>query len=55
MLGLRTIAGLRHGSQTSLKHELIRALRYYCTVIVPLLFLAAIVEAFLTSALVAPR
>jgi stage II sporulation protein M len=55
MLGIRTIAGLRRGSQTSLKHELIRALRYYCTVIAPLLFVAAIVEAFLTSALVAPR
>lgn len=55
MLGLRTIVGLRRQSQTSLKHELICALRYYCTVILPLLLVAALVEAFVTSALVAPR
>lgn len=55
MLGVQTIQRLTGRSDTNLSGEMGSALKYYCTVIVPLLFLAALVEAFVTAALVAPR
>ena len=55
MLGIQTLKRFAGKSQTNFTAEMGSALKYYCTVIVPLLFVAAIVEAFLTAALVAPR
>jgi stage II sporulation protein M len=55
MLGIQTLKRFTGRSETNFSAELGRALKYYCTVILPLLFLAALVEAFVTAALVAPR
>jgi len=55
MLGAHAVKSIFTGTETTLGAELIRGLRIFCTVILPLLLIAAFVEAFLTSALVAPR
>jgi len=55
MLGAHAVKSLFRGTEITLGAELIRGLRIFCTVILPLLLIAAFVEAFLTSALVSPR
>jgi len=55
MIGTHVMKRLFRPSATTLGAELACALRFFCTVILPLLFIAALIEAFLTSALVAPR
>jgi stage II sporulation protein M len=55
LLGMHTIKRLRGRSETAMPGELSRAMRFYCTVIAPLLLLAALVEAFITAAIVSPR
>ena len=55
MLGMEMIKRLRGRSETPFPSELGRAVRFYCTVIAPLLLLAALVEAFVTAAIVSPR
>ena len=55
LLGMETIKRVRGRSETTITSEIGRALRFYCTVIAPLLLLAALVEAFVTAALVLPR
>ena len=55
LLGMQTIKRLRGRSETPMPSELGPAVRFYCTVIVPLLLLAALVEVFVTAAIVSPR
>ena len=55
MVGSHVVKRLFGTAETTLGVELGRGLRFFCTVILPLLLIAALVEAFLTSALVAPR
>jgi stage II sporulation protein M len=55
MVGSHVVKRLFGRAETTLGGELVRGLRFFCTVILPLLLIAALVEAFLTSALVAPR
>lgn len=55
MLGIQLIKRLCGRSATTMMSELGCAFRFYCTVIVPLLLLAALVEAFVTAALISPR
>jgi stage II sporulation protein M len=55
MVGSHVVKRLFGTAETTLGGELVRGLRFFCTVILPLLLIAALVEAFLTSALVAPR
>jgi stage II sporulation protein M len=55
LLGMQTIKRLRGRSETAMPSELSRAVRFYCTVIVPMLLLAALVEAFITAAIISPR
>jgi len=55
MLGAHAVKSLFRGTEITLGAELIRGLRIFCTVILPLLLIAAFVEAFLTSALVSPK
>ena len=55
MLGTHTVKSIFTGTETTLGAELIRSLKFFCTVILPLLLIAAFVEAFLTSALVSPK
>ena len=55
MIGTKVIQQLFERAPTSVSSEVVRGLRFFLTVILPLLFVAALIEAFLTSALVAPR
>jgi stage II sporulation protein M len=55
MIGSHAVKGLFGRAETTVRGELVRGLRFFCTVILPLLLVAALVEAFLTSALVAQR
>jgi len=55
MLGAHAVKTLFKRTETTLGAELIRGLKFFCTVIFPLLLIAALVEAFLTSALVSPK
>lgn len=55
MLGAHAVKTLFKKAETTLGTELIRGLKFFCTVIFPLLLIAALVEAFLTSALVSPK
>jgi len=55
MLGAHAVKSLFGGTETTLGTELTRSLKFFCTVILPLLLIAAFVEAFLTSALVSPK
>jgi stage II sporulation protein M len=51
LLGTRAIERLRGRSETALGAEILLGLRYFCTVILPLLLLAALVEVYFTAAL----
>lgn len=55
MIGLTALKRLTRRGETTLASELVQALRYFCTVIVPLLLAAAVIEAFITATLVTPR
>lgn len=55
MLGAQAMRRLLGRPGETTNGEFTHALKYYFTVIVPLLMLAAVIEAFVTSALVAPR
>jgi len=55
MIGLTAFNRLTHHDGNTVAAELAQALRYFCTVILPLLGAAAVIEAFITAALVAPR
>jgi stage II sporulation protein M len=55
MIGSHAVKQLFGRVETTLGGELYRGLRFFCTVILPLLLIAALVEAFLTSALVTLR
>lgn len=55
LLGIQTIKRLLGRSEITLGTELPNAMRYYFTVILPLLLLAALVEAYLTAAVTLPR
>lgn len=55
MLGIHSMRRLIGRSDTTIRVELGNGLRYYFTVILPLLLLAASVEAFVTAVLVPPR
>jgi stage II sporulation protein M len=55
MIGLTAFKRLTRRGETTLASELVQALRYFCTVIVPLLLAAAVIEAFITATLVTPR
>ena len=50
--GMRRMVGK---SETRSGTDMIHGLRYFCTVIVPMLLAAALVEAFITPRLIAPR
>lgn len=54
-LGAHALRKLRKQSKRSLAQEIVYGLKFFCAVIVPLLLLAALVEAFVTAALVGPR
>ena len=55
LLGARALARLRGRFEGTVGAEIALGVRYFCSVILPLLLLAALVEAFVTAALVAPR
>src|SRR6266498_853401 len=55
MVGSRVMKQLFSRPETTIGSELVQGLRFFITVILPLLFIAALVEAFLTSALITPR
>jgi stage II sporulation protein M len=55
MLGAHTLARLRRRCPTPIRTEISLALRYFSTVIAPLLLLAALIEAFVTASLVWAR
>lgn len=55
MIGVLALKRLAGKSEAKIGGELVLGLRYYCTVILPLLFLAAFIEAFVTAALISPR
>ena len=52
MLGLRVIARLRGKAEATTGGDLRQALNFFWAVILPLLFVGALVEAFVTSALI---
>jgi len=51
MLGARAIKQMLGREERALGREVARGLRFFVTVIVPMLLLAALIEAFVTSAL----
>jgi stage II sporulation protein M len=55
MIGIQVLRRLIGKSEAKIGGELLQGLRYFCTVIIPLLFIAALVEAFITAALISPR
>ncbi len=55
MVGSRVMKQFFRPPETTIGSELVQGLRFFITVILPLLFIAALVEAFLTSALVTPK
>ena len=55
MVGSRVMKQFFRPPKTTIGSELVQGLRFFITVILPLLFIAALVEAFLTSALITPR
>jgi len=52
LIGVEALKQLTGKSEARIGAELTSGLRFFCTVIVPLLFVAALVEAFVTAALV---
>ncbi len=55
MIGFQAFQRLFGRSETKIGGEVVQGLRYFCTVIMPLLLAAAFVEAFVTASLIAPR
>jgi stage II sporulation protein M len=55
MIGTQALQRLFGSSEVKIGGEVLQGLRYFCTVIVPLLFAAAFVEAFVTAALISLR
>ena len=55
LIGHRAAQRLAGRAETSIGIEILHGLKYFCTVVVPLLLLAAFVEAFITAALVVPQ
>jgi len=55
MIGITAFKRLAGRGEAMVAAELAQALRYFCTVIVPLLVAAALVEAFITAVLITPR
>ena len=55
MIGARALQRLTGKSETTIGAELLQGLRYFCSVLLPLLILAAFVEAFVTTALISRR
>jgi stage II sporulation protein M len=55
LIGAQTAQRLAGRAEISIGAEVLQGVKYFCSVIVPLLLLAAFVEAFLTAALVSPR
>jgi len=54
LVGNQALKMLRRRSDAALMFELKRGIRFFCTVIVPLLLVAAFVEAFVTATLISP-
>lgn len=52
MIGHRAILRLSGRTDTSVGTEVLQGIKYFCTILVPLLLLAAFVEAFITGAVV---
>jgi stage II sporulation protein M len=55
MLGVGVMKGLRGRPDAPVGEEILCGLKFYCTVVLPVLLLAALVEAFVTAALVMPK
>ena len=55
MLGTQALMQLIGQSTAPLRVEIVHGFKFYCTVIVPLLILAALVEVFVTASIVFPR
>jgi uncharacterized membrane protein SpoIIM required for sporulation len=55
MIGTQALKRLTGKSETPIGTELLQGLRYFCSVLLPLLFVAALVEAFITTALISQR
>ncbi|MGH7796747.1 MAG: stage II sporulation protein M [Candidatus Binatia bacterium] len=55
LIGRQAAQRLAGRAETPIGAEVLQGIKYFCTVIVPLLLVAAFVEAFLTAALVSPR
>lgn len=55
LIGAQTAQRLAGRAETSIGADVLQGIKYFCSVIVPLLLVAAFVEAFLTAALVSPR
>jgi stage II sporulation protein M len=55
MIGAQALKRLTGKSETPIGTELLQGLRYFCSVLLPLLFVAALVEAFITTALISQR
>jgi stage II sporulation protein M len=54
LVGSHAVKTLRRRTDAALIFELKRGIRFFCTVIVPLLLVAAFVEAFVTATLISP-
>ncbi|MBM4299581.1 MAG: stage II sporulation protein M [Deltaproteobacteria bacterium] len=52
MIGAAVARKLGAPTETKIKAELALGLRFFCTVILPALFVAALIEAYVTSALI---
>ena len=55
LLGTQAARRLSGRSEVTLSAEMFHGIKFYCTVIVPLLILAALVEVFVTASIVLPR
>ena len=55
LLGTQAARRLSGRSEVALRAEMFHGIKFYCTVIVPLLILAALVEVFVTASIVLPR
>ena len=55
LLGGQALKRLRGRSETPVSTEIRLGVGYFCAVVLPLLLLAAFVEAFVTAALISPR
>lgn len=55
LLGAQAARRLTRRSEVTLGAEMFHGIKFYCTVIVPLLIAAALVEVFVTASIVLPR